>query len=172
MIAGKHISAGAHAAPKAPSSVRKAMVEFMPGRIAQVEVHAVNKMPKYALCRLVKTQAGSYLPVPQTWYGSVKLTETLHEELGLPCSYKTLYNLCIAGFILCTQPTPRAIYLDLASLMEHFRRTEVREGEPSWWTPERVRTYREARVRWSLPEDESEDKAPLAACPEDDFRLQ
>jgi hypothetical protein len=167
MIAGKHIQRAG--GPVKPGALRKAVVEFMPGRATEVEIFAVDRVPTYCVCRLVKLTDGKYGLVPQNWFGHVKLTERLPEELGLPCSYKILYYLCISGFIACTQTSPRSIWLDLGSLTDHFRRTEIKEGEPSWWTKERLATYNTARSRWSL---ESAETAELEAGKEERFALE
>jgi len=144
-------------------------VEFMPGRVAEVPAFVIGAVPTYVVCRLQKLVNGSYALMPEKWSQMVRLTPRLHEELGLPCSYKALYYLARAGFVEARRVTPRCLMLDLVSVLNHFERCRVVEGEPSWWTAERVDTFRNAREAMECEEDEAAKAG--GECEDERFRL-
>lgn len=128
------------------SKSQRVAVEFMPGRVAEVAAMTVDGVPKYVMCKLVKQLNGTYALVPESWPQMVRMTRTLHEELGLQCSYRTLYQLVRAGFVRGSAMTPWCFMVDLASFAEHMTRCEVKDGEPSFWTKDRKERYRLARA--------------------------
>jgi len=135
-------------------------VEFMPGRVAELPAFEVGGVPKYVMCRLAKQANGHFALVPETWHQMVRLTSTLHREMGLPCSYRTIYNLVKAGFVRGSLISTRTILVDLASLIEHFKRTELGEDKPAFWTRDRIDRYRYAALSSAVNEcDESDDEA-------------
>ena len=140
-------------------------VEFMPGRVAEVPAMTVAGLPKYVVCRLAKQSNGSYALIPESWHQMVPLTRTLHKELGLNCSYRTLYNLVRAGFVRGSMPTSGLTLIDLASVAEHLRNCEVSEDKPLFWTKDRKDRY-----RWAAAGSASAAAAQGAygACEDDD----
>lgn len=119
-------------------------VEFMPGRVAEMPAHLLQAPPKYVICKLVKQANGMYATVPVEWSPMVRMSRDLHRELGLPCSYRTLYKLVKAGFVAGSLPSPWVLMIDVASLIEHFQRTQVNPDEPRFWTAARIADFREA----------------------------
>ena len=119
-------------------------VEFMPGRVTEMPAHLLQAPPKFVICRLVKQPNGMYATVPVEWGPMVRMSRTLHRELGLPCSFQTLYKLVKAGFVKGRLPTPWVLLIDLASLIDHFQATEVNPDTPTFWTKQRISDFREA----------------------------
>lgn len=132
-------------------------VEFMPGRVAEVPPLEVAGVPKYVICRLAKQANGTYAMVPQTWHQMVRMTKKLHMELGLPCSYKTIYRLVKAGFVKGCLLTTNTLLLDLASLAEHLEKCEVSPEKKPFWTREREERFRWASSRVNGEPDEDEE---------------
>ncbi len=128
----------------AKTPIESVKVEFMPGRVAEMPAHLLQAPPKFVMCRLVKQPNGMYAPVPIEWSPMVRMSRDLHRDLGLPCSYRTLYKLVKAGFVAGSLPSPWVLMIDLASLIEHFEATQVDPDGPKFWTRERIAAFREA----------------------------
>ena len=121
---------------------RRVRVEFMPGRVTEVPAITVAGIPKFVMCRLAKQPNGTYAMIPEGWDQMVRMTRKLHAELGLHCSYRTIYSLVKSGFVRGSLLSPQTIMVDLGSLAEHIRRTELGEGKPTFWTKARIDRYR------------------------------
>lgn len=128
----------------AKSPTESVKVEFMPGRIAEMPAHLMQAPPKFVICRLVKQPNGMYATVPVEWSPMVRMSRDLHRDLGLPCSYRTLYKLVKAGFVAGSLPSPWVLMIDLASLIEHFEATQVDPDGKKFWTQKRIAAFREA----------------------------
>lgn len=144
------------ASPKKSSP--RVQVEFMPGRVTEVAAMEVDGIPKYVVCRLKLQANGTYAMIPETWNQMARMTRELHAELGLPCSHQTIYKLVYAGFVRGCLLTHRTFLVDLASLAEHFKACEVKEGEESFWTRSRMERYRQACRRFRSFGDEDDDE--------------
>jgi len=131
-----------HALRKSPTE--SALVEFMPGRVAELPAELMREPAKMVICKLVKQGNGMYAPVPVEWGPMVRMSRKLHQELGLPCSFITIYKLVKAGLIVGRMPAPKTLLIDLASLVEHFQNTVVDPDKPRFWNDERTRKFREA----------------------------
>jgi hypothetical protein len=119
-------------------------VEFMPGRVAEMPAHLLQAPPKYVICKLVRQANGMPAMVPMQWSPMVRMTRRLLDDLGLPCSYQTLYKLVKAGFVGASMPSPGVLMIDLASLIEHFNATRVNPEGPIFWTARKIAEFREA----------------------------
>jgi hypothetical protein len=119
-------------------------VEFMPGRVAEMPAHLLQATPKYVICKLVRQANGMYAPVPMEWGPMVRMTRRLLEDLGLPCSYQTLYKLVKGGFVKGCLPSPWVLMIDVASLIGHFNATRVNPEGPMFWTARKIADFREA----------------------------
>lgn len=119
-------------------------VEFMPGRIAEMPAGALTKPPKFVICRLVRQANGSYVTVPVEWSPVVRMTRELHRDLGLPCSYRTLYKLVKSGLVAGLLPSPYVLMIDIASLIDHFEATRIDPDRPKFWTRQRIESFRNA----------------------------
>lgn len=96
------------------------------------------------ICKLVRQPNGMYATVPIEWGPMVRMTRTLHHDLGLPCSFITIYKLVKSGLVKGLLPAPKTLLIDLASLVEHFKRTTVNPDGPRFWTAERTEAFRAA----------------------------
>lgn len=130
--------------PATPKKNPRVQVQFMPGRVADVGALESRGTPKYVVCRLKAQANGMYALIPETWNQMARMTRELHAELGLPCSYQTIYKLVYAGFVRGVLLTHRTFLVDLASLADHFKACEVTEGAEMFWTRPRVERYRNA----------------------------
>lgn len=128
--------------PKIPTE--SVLVEFMPGRTCSMPVALLQEPAKMVICRLVKQPNGLYGMVPIEWGPMVRMTRTLHQELGLPCSFITIYKLVKSGIVKGRLPAPKTLMIDLASLAEHFRRTTISPDRPRFWTRELTEAFRQA----------------------------
>jgi len=144
-----------------PKTGPRVRVEFMPGRVAEVAAMQAHGTPKYVVCRLKAQANGTYAMIPETWNQMVRMTRELHAELGLPCSYQTIYKLVYAGFVRGCLLTHRTFLVDVASLAEHLKACEVQEGQEPFWNRARVERYRQAcqRVRWADEDEEDGAKS-------------
>lgn len=141
---------------------QRVRVQFMPGRVAEVAAMQVEGRPKYVVCRLKAQANGTYVMIPETWNQMARMTRELHAELGLPCSYQTIYKLVYAGFVRGCLMTHRTLLVDLASLAEHLKSCEVADGKEPFWSRARIERYRQACRRFrSLGDEEDDDDADL-----------
>lgn len=151
--------------PEAATSKKKSsrvQVQFMPGRVAEVAALESHGAPKYVVCRLRPQTNGTYAMIPETWNQMARMTRELHAELGLPCSYQTIYKLVYAGFVRGCLMTHRTLLVDLASLAEHLKSCEVADGKEPFWSRARIERYRQACRRFrSLGDEEDDDDADL-----------
>lgn len=158
-------------APKGPPALRTekgkvVAIEFLPGRVVEVPAITAAGMGKYVVCKLARQPDGRFALIPQEWHAFVKVTRDLCQDLGLPCTQRQLSRLARAGFLETSLVTPRGLWVSLPSIIAHFHATRIVEGEPSWWTQERLETYylanretEETRPdRFSLDEDDEDDR--------------
>ena len=156
--------------PKGPPTLRAekgkvVAVEFLPGRVVEVPAFEARGLGRYVVCKLARQPDGRFALIPQEWSAFVKVTRDLCRDLGLPCTQRQLSRLARAGFLETSLVTPRGLWVSLPSIIEHFHATRIVEGEPSWWTQERLETYylanretEETRPdRFSLDEDDEEE---------------
>jgi hypothetical protein len=119
-------------------------VEFLPGRKMEVPAYEVNGVPKYVMCRLARQANGTYALIPEAWNQMVRLTRNTTHKMGVPCGYTALYRLVKAGFVRGSLLTTHTILVDLGSVAEHIRATELGEDAPIFWTRDRIDRYRHA----------------------------
>lgn len=129
---------------QAKTPIESVKVEFMPGRIAEMPAHLLQAPPKFVICKLVRQPSGLYATVPVEWSPMVRMSRDLHRDLGLPCSYRTLYKLVKGGFVTGVMPTPWLLMIDLASLIDHFEATKLDPDGLKFWTQKRITAFREA----------------------------
>lgn len=125
-------------------SAGHALVEFMPGRVVQMPESALKAPPTVVLCRLARQPNGLYAPVPIEWGPQVRMTRSLHEQLGLPCSFMTLRKLILSEMVTGRIIAPGTLSVDLGSLIDHFEATRVSWDKPRFWTAERIARFRQA----------------------------
>lgn len=151
-------TAPSHKTPSAaPDKVR---VEFMPGRVLELEIPAGTQVPKYVVARIVKQPNNTYAMIPLQLNTHVRLTQKLPREMGIPCDRRIIYNLIRAGLVKGTMISPRNLMVDLGSLFDHIQRCQVGAGKPVYWTKGRIEKYQFASI------------GAAAECDEDDFRLE
>ncbi len=139
------------AAPKLISSLTgetmaTEMVQVAPG-VWEPGVIDQRDVPRYGLVWMMRQADGSYLPVLKAHALYVSMSHDLPAQLGLKgLSFRGLYRLITAGFVVSTSPTPKNILVDLGSLAQHIENAR----DPEFWTEER-------RRRWSNALAESRD---------------
>jgi hypothetical protein len=136
---------------------RTVQVEFLPGRVVQLPAMEAAGVAKFVICSLKRQADGRYILVPQQWQQFVRVTDHLCQDLGLPCTQRQLRRLAKAGFIEASQVTPRGLVASLPSIIAHFYRCRLVEGQESWWTRERLDTFFNAQVSL-MPEGGSEEE--------------
>ena len=159
--------------PKGPPTLRAekgkvVAVEFLPGRVVEVPAFEARGLGRYVVCKLARQPDGRFALIPQEWNAFVRVSQTLCRDLGLPCTTKQLSRLARAGFLETSQVSPRGLWVSLPSIIEHFHATRIIEGEPTWWTRERLETYylanrvsmAERLDRFHLDEDDEEEERP------------
>lgn len=125
------------------------LVEYAPGK------HCVffgeRPIPRYGVVRWVPAGDGLWRPMIRGWGKYVALrrffrpgatgkeVHPMMRRLGLDLSYNSVLRLYKNGFITGLQPVPHKILIDLESLQRHL--TEAQD--PDFWTPERVRQFKE-----------------------------
>lgn len=125
----------------AASASPKVSVEFMPGRVMEMEAPEPAKVPKFVVAKLARQANGTYALIPQQWNMQMRLTNKLCRDFGLQCSRKIIYNLIRAGLVKGTMISPRNTMVDIYSLVEHLHRCQVGAGRPVFWTRANVEKY-------------------------------
>ena len=138
----------------------KVSVEFMPGRVLELEIPEGAQIPKYVVARIVKQPNNTYAMIPLQLNTHVRLTQKLPREMGIPCDRRIIYNLIRAGLVKGTMISPRNLMVDLDSLFDHIQRCQVGVGKPSFWTRGRIEKYQFASI------------GAAEECDDEEFRLE
>ena len=121
-------------------------VELFPG--ATREVRVPTKVPTFGLSQLhqdPKTRVVKALPV--MWHSLARMNNQLPEQLGIPVSRHTFYQLIQAGFIIGYQFSEREILVDLFSLIWHLKRCRIHPDVQPFWTVDRRKKLRNTAYR-------------------------
>lgn len=124
-----------------PPAGRRVRAELTPGRVAGAVEIPRDTIPRFGVVEILQARDGSVVPIIKNWGQKIRLTHDLPRRLGLDLSRSSLLRLMRADFIRYHQVTPGTILLDVASVAEHVAATQ--NGQ-EFWTPERIRRYREA----------------------------
>lgn len=142
--------------PETTDTRPKVRVEFMPGRVMEMQAFESASVPKFVVAKLVKQSNGLYALIPQHWSQQVRLTGRLCRDIGIQCGRRVIYNLIRAGIVKGTALSPRNTMVDLVSLIEHIQRCQLGAGKPVFWTKARIERYRFASFG-AIEECEEED---------------
>lgn len=118
------------------------LVEITPGKFA-AEVELEDNMLT-GLLRLRMMENGMFRP-----YVSIMPDRMSPEEISqyMPVSARVLKQLLDAGFITGTYMMPGKMHISLPSLFAHIRNCTIKPGQPGFWTPERLKRYKDAQTK-------------------------
>ncbi|HEY1048194.1 MAG TPA: hypothetical protein VGE39_00510 [Prosthecobacter sp.] len=119
-------------------------VEITPGKTVMVRLP--KQVPQYALFGVVPDGNGGYKIAPAFWSQYLPMGRRVTSQLGIPIHRQTLRRLVLMGAVGACLPTPGTILVDAASLLQHLRRTRIQPGKARWWTPERIKLWRESQL--------------------------
>lgn len=135
-------------APLIGENIEAKIVEVAPGQF--VAVLGREAVPRYGIIRFDR-RGNDWIPVFVGWGKKIALRKFFRPDatgqephpilqcLGLDLSYNSILRLFKNGFIRGSMPVPHRILIDIESLNRHLEES----SDPDFWTPERVKQFKE-----------------------------